>query len=450
MNFELLDKYNVPAPRYTSYPTVPYWQTEPPTAEVWMANVEATFGKSREISLYIHLPYCESLCTYCGCNKHITKNHAVERPYLETVLREWAMYAKRLPERPMLRELHLGGGTPTFFAPAHLQMLVEGILNTVELPERYDFSFEAHPNSTTPAHLRTLRALGFNRLSIGVQDFADDVLRLINRFQTEEEVRAVTDNARQLGYDSINFDLIFGLPRQTPAHIHITMEKVAELLPERIAFYSYAHVPWIKPSQRAYSEADLPQGREKRKLYEIGRTLLEAAGYREIGLDHFALPGDALYQAQQSKSLHRNFMGYTPYFTRLSIGLGASAISDSWGAYVQNEKSISAYCAAVGNSELPISKGHVLTPEDQVLRRHILNLMCHGETSWHRLEDQCDALYAGLERLEAMDEDGLVERFPFRLELTAQGKPFVRNICLGLDAHFWRRQPAGQLFSQAV
>ncbi len=450
MNFELLDKYNIPAPRYTSYPTVPYWQHEPPTPEAWKSSLLAAFEQNREISLYIHLPYCESLCTYCGCNKHITKNHEVEMPYIQSVLHEWAMYLSLFPEKPILRELHLGGGTPTFFAPANLQMLIQGILQTVEVPAGHDFSFEAHPNSTSFGHLQTLRDLGFNRLSIGVQDFDDEILRIINRFQTEQEVRDVVTQARLLGYESINFDLIFGLPRQTPEHIRSTMAKIAEMKPDRIAFYSYAHVPWIKPSQRAYSEEDLPQGKEKRRLYELGRKSFEDIGYLEIGMDHFALPGDALNIARNSGTMHRNFMGYTPYFTGLSIGLGASSISDSWGAFVQNEKSIAAYRALVDSGELPIVKGHLLTEEDRVLRRHILNIMCKGETSWHRLEDQCDALYAGLERLEPLDQDGLVERFPFELKVTERGKPFVRNICLALDAHFWRKQPADRLFSQAV
>lgn len=450
MNFELLDKYNIPAPRYTSYPTVPYWQPEPSTVSQWQNNLLMAFGASREISLYIHLPYCESLCTYCGCNKHITKNHAVEMPYIETVLREWAMYLDTLPERPILRELHLGGGTPTFFQPENLRFLVENILKDVELPAGHDFSFEAHPNSTTLAHLQMLRGLGFNRLSIGVQDFDDDILKIINRHQTEAEVAFVVTEARKLGYESINFDLIFGLPTQTPAHVRHTMRKVAALKPERIAFYSYAHVPWIKPSQRAYSEADLPQGKEKRALYELGRERMEEIGYVETGMDHFVLPHDDLHAAMQNGTMHRNFMGYTPYFTGLSIGLGASSISDSWGAYVQNEKSIAAYRAIVDSGELPIVKGHLLSREDKVLRQHILNLMCRGETNWHRVDNQCDALFAGLERLEEPDADGLVERFPFELKITEKGKPFVRNICMALDAHYWRRQPAGQLFSQAV
>lgn len=450
MNFELLDKYNIPAPRYTSYPTVPYWQHEPPTAEAWKSSLLNTFAKGREISLYIHLPYCENLCTYCGCNKHITKNHNVELPYIESVLKEWSMYIDMLPAKPILRELHLGGGTPTFFQPENLKILIESIIKDVELPSNHDFGFEAHPNSTTFEHLKILRELGFSRISIGVQDFDPHILDVINRKQTYEEVVQVVTQARELDYESINFDLIFGLPKQTPTHIRTTMAKVAELKPERIAFYSYAHVPWIKPSQRAYSEEDLPQGQEKRALYELGRELLESLGYSEIGMDHFSLPGDALYEAKKSSALHRNFMGYTPYFTGLSIGLGASSISDSGDAFIQNEKSIATYRAIIDSGELPIIKGHLLTHEDQILRKHILNLMCKGMTTWESENEQCEALYAGLDRLKPMVIDQLVEIAPFSLRVKAEGKPFVRNICLALDAHFWRKQPEGRLFSQTV
>lgn len=447
---DLVEKYNTPVPRYTSYPSVPYWDDTPPTPQDWAKQVHLTFQQHREISLYIHLPYCESLCTYCGCNKHITKNHAVELPYLESVLQEWQLYFDILKEKPILRELHLGGGTPTFFQPENLEWLIRGIVEKVEVPDVHDFSFEAHPNSTTYEHLQTLKKLGFNRISIGVQDFDAHILHVINRFQTEEEVENVVRWSRELGYESVNFDLIFGLPHQTQQHIGTNMQKVAKLLPERIAFYSYAHVPWVKPSQRAYSESDLPQGKEKRALYELGRELLEEMGYVEIGMDHFALPKDALYQAMQAGTMHRNFMGYTPYFTGLSIGLGASAISDSWTAFAQNEKTITAYRAVLGTGELPIFKGYLLTEEDRILRKHILNIMCRFGTSWHDEKEQCEALWEGLKRLEELEADGLVALQPFEIKVTDEGRPFIRNICMMLDAQYWRRQPVGKLFSQAV
>ena len=309
MNHELLDKYNIPAPRYTSYPTVPYWQPEPPAQTAWIKTVQKAFTENNEISLYIHLPYCENLCTYCGCNKRITKNHAVELPYIDTVLAEWKMYLNILkhfsvkmylnilPEKPVIREIHLGGGTPTFFSPENLHYLLSNILNDAKIAEEYAFSFEAHPASTTYEHLKTLADLGFKRISIGVQDFDQEILKIINRHQSYEQVKAAVDMSRELGYESINFDLIFGLPLQTPQNIIDNFEKLKVLKPDRIAFYSYAHVPWVKPSQRAYSEKDLPLGADKRKLYELGRELLEKMGYHEIGMDHFALENDELYIA---------------------------------------------------------------------------------------------------------------------------------------------------------
>jgi oxygen-independent coproporphyrinogen-3 oxidase len=447
---QLLDKYNVAVPRYTSYPTVPYWDQSCPSTDAWKGSVLQAFGESREISLYLHLPFCEALCTYCGCNKRITKNHAVESPYIEAVLKEWAMYRDLLPDRPILRELHLGGGTPTFFAPENLHYLLSSILKDVDLAEDYELGFEAHPGTTSTEHLSTLRDLGFTRLSIGIQDFAPEILEIINRKQTFEDVRFVTEKARELGYESINYDLIFGLPLQTRAHIAETIRKTKALAPERIAFYSYAHVPWISPAQRAYSENDLPKGKDKRALYELGRDLLEEAGYVEIGMDHFALPKDSLCQAMQDGSLHRSFMGYTPFTTNLNLALGASSISDSWGAFVQNEKKIERYQELVNAGELPIVKGHLLTEEDRTLRQHILNIMCRYRTNWEDANLQCEALYAGLDRMDELEADGLIIRRPFELEVTDVGKPFIRNVCMALDARYWHKKPEGQLFSQAV
>ncbi|RMG84717.1 MAG: oxygen-independent coproporphyrinogen III oxidase [Bacteroidetes bacterium] len=449
MKTTLLEKYNIPAPRYTSYPTVPYWQT-PPKPEEWTDSVRAAFAENPEISLYIHLPFCESLCTYCGCNKRITRNHGVERPYIESVLKEWQMYLDLFPKRPLIKELHLGGGTPTFFSPESLNYLLSNLLAGARVPDDHEFSFEAHPASTTLEHLAILNIHGFRRISVGVQDFDNEILKIINRHQTYEDVEKVVRWARQTGYNSINFDLIFGLPLQTPDHIRTTMRKVNTLSPDRIAFYSYAHVPWIKPSQRAYSEADLPVGKDKRALYELGRELLENSGYREIGLDHFALPTDDLYKAMKTGTLHRNFMGYTPQFTRLSIALGASSISDSWGAFIQNEKKIEDYRARVDRGELPIANGHLLSDEDQILRHHILNIMCRFETRWDNPFYQCTALTEGLERMDELEKDGLIVRHPDRLVVTKAGRPFLRNICLALDARYWRKKPDSALFSQAV
>jgi oxygen-independent coproporphyrinogen III oxidase len=450
MKIHLLSKYNIPAPRYTSYPTVPYWQKEAPTQQTWINHIRDSFHKDKEISLYVHLPYCESLCTYCGCNKRITKNHKVELPYVETVIKEWKQYLSILPEKPTLKELHLGGGTPTFFDANNLKYLVESILEEVNVSEDHDFSFEAHPASTTYDHLATLKSVGFNRLSIGVQDFDNEILKIINRQQTYEDVERVVLTARQLGYNSINFDLIFGLPLQTPNHIISTVEKVNHLRPERIAFYSYAHVPWSKPSQRAYSETDLPKGLDKMYLYDLGKKKLNEAGYLDIGLDHFALPGDALYKSVRNGTLNRNFMGYTPFNTRLNLAIGVSAISDSWTAYVQNEKSIERYKERVEAGEFPIIKGHILSQNDQIIRRHILNLICNYHTSWLSPNMQCEDLNDGLKRLQEMKTDNLIHQHSEHLKVTSQGKPFIRNICMAFDAHYWKNQPQNTVFSNVV
>ncbi len=446
----LLEKYDVPAPRYTSYPTVPYWQEAPPSAEVWKQKVRQAFEESPAISLYIHLPFCERLCTYCGCNKRITRNHGVEVPYIESILQEWKMYIEVLGSRPRLAELHLGGGTPTFFSPDNLARLLDGIMQHADVAPAWEFGFEAHPASTTKEHLEVLHRYGFRRLSIGVQDFDPEILRIINRLQTLEDVERVTHTARELGYQSINYDFIFGLPLQRLHHIERNMELVRQSRPERLAFYSYAHVPWIKPSQRAYSESDLPVGAAKRRLYEHGRNLLIEAGYAEIGMDHFALPGDSLYQAAKDGSLHRNFMGYTPRYTRLSLALGASSISDSWDAFVQNEKHVETYRQRVAAGELPIARGHLLSPEDLVLRRHILDIMCRYQTHWDSPDRQCAALADGLLRMEELLHDGLVVLENNGLRVTPIGKAFLRNICMALDARYWARTPQGALFSQAV
>lgn len=446
----LVAKYNVPVPRYTSYPTVPYWNTSPPSREEWGRGVRAKFAENNELSLYIHLPFCEQLCTYCGCNTRITKRHSVELPYIEAVLKEWAMYQKLLGEKPIIRELHLGGGTPTFFSPENLRVLIEGILADTIISENQEFSFEAHPSTTSYQHLQVLFELGFERISVGVQDFSQEILKVINRHQTEKQVRDVTAWAREIGYTSINYDIIFGLPLQTSEHIIATMERLKELQPDRLAFYSYAHVPWVKPGQRAYGDKDLPNDAEKRALYELGRTLLEEMGYVEIGMDHFALPSDSLYQAMEKGEVHRNFMGYTTANTDLLIGLGVSAISDSWTGFVQNEKKLEQYIEVVNEGIFPFFRGHILNEEDLVIRQHIGSLMCLLKTRWSLEEVQHPALVEGLKRLEEMIADDLLEMGADYLQVTEKGRPFLRNICAALDARLWRNKPSTQLFSQSI
>lgn len=445
----LLNKYNIPAPRYTSYPTVPFWQKAPVSEEEWISKFQATFAEDQSISLYIHLPFCESMCTFCGCNKRITKQHTVEEPYIKTLLKEWQLYLRHLPQKPIIKELHLGGGTPTFFQPKNLRFLVEGILSEAERAEDFEFGFEAHPASTSNEHLEVLYELGFRRISIGVQDFDNEILKIINRHQPYEEVERVTLKAKELGYQ-INYDLVFGLPLQTTANILDTVEKVKLLKPDRIAFYSYAHVPWVSPGQRAYSKEDLPLGTEKRALYTLGCELLEAIGYEEIGMDHFALPHDELYKARKAGHLHRNFMGYTPLRTSLMIGLGASSISDSWSAYVQNVKKIEDYTALVDAGHFPIFRGHLLSAEDEMIRLHILQLMCQAETSFDQSPLPQETQAEILRYLEPMQKDGLVSVEAQRIKITNPGLPFVRNICTAFDRRMPRKTPRERLFSQVV
>jgi len=451
MDRNLITKYDVAAPRYTSYPTVPYWGLSVPTQDSWRNAVLSNWrSKQQPLSLYIHLLFCESLCTYCACNTRITTNHKVELPYIARLLKEWSMYTELLGERPTIGEIHLGGGTPTFFSPENLQTLMDGIrANSILLPDAA-LSFEAHPGNTTREHLEVLYKSGFHRLSLGVQDFNPKVQRLINRMQTEEQVREVMEYARQLGYSSINFDLIYGLPAQTLASITDTTEKVIALRPERIAFYSYAHVPWMRPGQRAYTEADLPAGENKRALYERGRALLEQAGYVEIGLDHFALPGDELLRVAENKTIHRNFMGYTERESTLLVALGASSISDAGTQFVQNAKTLEEWNSLVDQNQFPFFRGHELLAEDLVLRKHIMNIMCREETDWTENLANFPVFEDIRERLEELEADGIIQLFPTSLRVTEQGKPFLRNVGLCFDARFHLNKPKKPVFSQTA
>lgn len=449
----LIEKYNVAGPRYTSYPTVPHWNKTEFSADVWMRSVREAFRakKSDEgISIYIHLPFCESLCTYCGCNTRITVNHAVEEIYISALLREWDLYLSLFDSKPIVSELHLGGGTPTFFSPVNLATLINGIMAKATKANDAGFSFEGHPNNTTEEHLRTLFELGFRRVSFGIQDFDPVVQDVINRKQTYEQVENVTHWARNIGYTSVNFDLIYGLPLQTLASVVDTIEKVKLLRPDRIAFYSYAHVPWIKKGQRRFTELDLPDNDTKRNLYETGFEMLQGIGYVEVGMDHFSLPTDELYLAKQNKTLHRNFMGYTTSEATMLVGLGCSSISDTGTAFAQNEKTVENYLEAVNGSKLPVFNGHLLNQEDLVIRRHIKNVICTFETSWQEAEKQFESLCNTIEELREMEQDGLVEIKDQRLEVTAIGRPFVRNICMAFDEYLRKNKSETQLFSKVI
>lgn len=454
MDIALIQKYNVAGPRYTSYPTVPYWQKEGIDRQEWQNRLVRSFEESNAsegISIYIHLPFCEVLCTFCACHKRITKQHSVEGPYINTLLKEWDLYCQLFSQKPRIKELHLGGGTPTFFSPQNLEKLINGLFVKAEKADNFEFSFEAHPNNTQYEHLRTLYDLGARRVSFGVQDYDPKVQRTINRIQPFENVLRVTDWSRELGYCSVGQDLIFGLPFQTPQSITNTIHLTKQLKPDRIAFYSYAHVPWIKGNgQRGYDEKDLPSPHEKRILYEIGKQMLSELGYEEIGMDHFALKTDELFKSVVHKTLHRNFMGYTPNKTQLMIGLGMSAIGDSWRAFSQNEKEVETYIQKVQNGVLPIFRGHLLSEEDLIVRTHLLNIMCRFETSWEQDKLKFPELDSCLERLREMEQDGLLIIDNHSLKLPEHARPYVRNVCMAFDLHLIRNEPQTRIFSMTI
>ena len=431
---ELLKKYDVPVPRYTSYPTVPFWN-ESINVPQWKRVFQNQFHETNEkdgISLYIHLPFCESLCTYCGCNKKITKNHRVEEEYIKALITEWSMYCELMDEVPVIRELHLGGGTPTFFKPGNLDKLLDAILDNSLVHADHNFSFEGHPNNTTEDHLKILYNRGFRRVSFGVQDNNPVVQKAINRIQPLENVRRVTEQARQIGYHSVNFDLIYGLPFQTTESIRKTVTDCISLQPDRFAFYSYAHVPWTSRAQRLFSESDLPPADFKLSLYHEGARLFREHYYQPIGMDHFVTASDDLYKAYRSGSLHRNFMGYTTQYTRLQLGLGVSAISDTGNAFAQNNKSLHDYYDMIGKGELPLSKGCFLNQEDEVFKKHILDIICNGSTYFgHQYVDQLQKYSFPI--LEELQNDGLVVLSRRQVEVTETGKNFLRNICRAFD-----------------
>lgn len=452
MSNSLIQKYNVPGPRYTSYPTVPFWDSSTFSSEKWKTSIKQSFSENNgELSLYIHLPYCESLCTFCGCHKRITKRHELESPYIKTLLEEWKLYLFLFETTPKVKEIHLGGGTPTFFSAENLKQLIDGIFKYAEKADDYEFSFEGHPNNTTKEHLQTLYNLGFRRVSYGVQDYNLEIQQAIHRIQPFENVKKATDLAREIGYTSISHDLIFGLPFQKMEHVVDTINKTLLLMPERIAFYSYAHVPWVKGNgQRGFDENDIPKGDEKRTLYETGKKLLEELGYIEIGMDHFALKRDSLTMAMNEKELHRNFMGYTTQKTNMMIGLGASSISDSWYAFAQNVKNIEEYSQLVEEGIIPVFRGHVLDKEDLIIRKHILNLMCNLQTSWESSDSIFEDLPNVVTALSEFENDGLISICRGRLIVNEKGRPFVRNICMAFDMYLKKSKPENKLFSMTV
>jgi oxygen-independent coproporphyrinogen-3 oxidase len=454
VSLDLLNKYNVAVPRYTSYPTVPFWKEEIDVNE-WKHTFQQQFSitnSTQGISLYLHLPFCESLCTYCGCNKKITTQHGVEDEYSLAIIKEWQLYLALMTEKPVIRELHIGGGTPTFFSPENLEKLLMQIFKDAIIHPDHEFSFEGHPNNTTEAHLQTLYNLGFRRVSFGVQDNDAEVQRIINRIQPFENVQHATETARRIGYQSVNFDLIYGLPKQTLQSMEATILQTISLQPDRVAFYSYAHVPWTSRGQRLFDEKDLPSTDTKMQLYQLGKKLFAGNGYRDIGMDHFALPHDDLYIAKLKGKLHRNFMGYTTQNTGMLLGLGVSSISDAGIAFAQNHKTIHDYYNAINSGQLSVVKGYFLTEEDVAFKRYILNVSCNGHTTFHSKHMPLLTTFTFPE-LEKLAADGLVQWNQTGLMVTELGKHFIRNICKAFDLQLLRSQQKTTekpLFSKAV
>lgn len=441
---KLIEKYNRPGPRYTSYPPVPFW-SDAPDEKRWIHHIQKNYSPETGIDLYVHVPYCEKLCFYCGCNRTITKNHDVEDPYLKMVLKEWSLYREKLGFTPKINSLHFGGGTPTFLSPSNLKILITEL--TAEKTKSFIGSIEIDPRTCNDEHLKVLAETGISRVSLGIQDFDPVVQNAINRVQPVELVEKLVEKLRALNFTSINFDLIYGLPKQSLKTIATTIDIVSKLKPDLIAFYAYAHLPEKIKNQRLINNDDLPSATLRRQLYESGKAILKECGYDDIGMDHFALPGSYLAQAKQQNNLHRNFMGYVDKKSSVLIGLGPTSISDSSGSFVQNAKEIDDYKARVAAGKLPITSGHTHTSEDLIVQEIILTLMCQGEVSfnehvlpdWNEIRDE----------LTNFANDGIINFNSNHLSLTKLGKPFMRNVAMSFDYHL-RRKSSAVKFSQTI
>ena len=420
----LFTKYNQAGPRYTSYPPIPYWKEVPIESE-WLGSLDSP------VSIYIHIPFCRTLCFYCGCHTITTGQTDLGDAYVTNLLREWQIYQEYLGESKLkIEQLHLGGGTPTYLSEKQLEQLLVPLARSFNRSSpKFEFSIEADPRTTTSEKLRLLQSLGANRLSLGVQDFDPNVQRLVNRVQPFELVYSIVDLARASGFRSINFDLVYGLPGQTKKTIVETARKTLRLAPERIAWYGYAHVPWLKPAQRRWDESSLPQGLEKLRLYETGRQELLAGEYQEVGMDHFAKPDDDLFLALEAGTLSRNFMGYIPKRVMPLIGLGVSAIGESADYFVQSQKELSEYSESMDQRQLPILRGHRLTAEDKLHRSAIVTLMSLKKVDLDGFSNDIQASFSDLV------DDGLVVRDGSKIYVTQLGLPFLRTIASRLDRY---------------
>ena len=397
-------------------------------------------GRPAPLSLYVHLPFCESLCFFCACTVVITSNHSVEEPYLALVEKEIDWVARRSgAETRELVQLHWGGGTPTYLSPDHISRLAEKLRRSFRFAADAEVGVEVDPRVTTPAHLDALSRAGFNRLSMGVQDFDPDVQRSINRVQPFEDTRDLVRTARGMGFQSVNVDLIYGLPLQTPDSFRATIERILEIAPDRLAVYSYANVPWLKKHQKLL-EPHLPGEGEKFEIFRTALALFTAAGYEYIGMDHFARPDDELARARRNRTLHRNFQGYTTKAGTDLVGLGVSAIGAIGDAFVQNQRQLPEYRSAIEAEGVATFRGFRLSFDDRVRRTVIGNLLCHGVVVFGEIEaafgvDFRNYFAAALEGLVGCVADGLVEISRTEIRATPLGRVFLRNLAMPFDAY---------------
>ncbi|MGH9686109.1 MAG: oxygen-independent coproporphyrinogen III oxidase [Candidatus Acidiferrales bacterium] len=451
---EVLEKYNRPGPRYTSYPTAPVWK-----GDFGPADFEAAAAKANErgtpVSLYMHLPFCESLCLFCACNVSIQKDKRVTIPYLAALKREIEHVSPMVSRKRPVIQFHWGGGTPTYLSPTQMEDLFGYTSERFTFADDAEIGIEVDPRVTTVAHLEALRRLGFNRLSMGIQDFQPKVQETIHRVQPYEMTRDLIVAARKLGFRSLNVDLIYGLPYQSAEAFRTTIEQVLTLAPDRVAMFSYAHVPWLKKQQGSF-QGHLPEGREKFRILRAGLAGFLGAGYVYIGMDHFALPDDELAIAQQNRSLHRNFQGYTTKAGADLYGMGVSAISSIGAAYAQNRREVPAYQTVVEESGTATMRGYRLSEDDEIRREVIGRLLCHTVIPKSEIErdfgiDFDEYFGEELERLEESRVEGLVALAPGEIRVTPLGRIFIRNVAMIFDRYL-REQQMDQkpLFSKTL
>ena len=451
---EFLAKYNRPGPRYTSYPTAPVWNDSfgPTDLEGVFEQAE---GAKTPVSLYMHIPFCESLCLFCACNVVIQKNKDVAPPYIDVLKRETERVSRGISKHRPVVQFHWGGGTPTYLSPDQIEDLFEFTREHFSFAPDSEIGIEVDPRVTSRAHLEMLRKLGFNRLSMGIQDFHPEVQKAVHRLQPFEMTRDLLSSARRLGFDSINVDLIYGLPYQTPESFAHTLDQIISLSPDRIALFSYAHVPWLKKQQGAFI-GHLPEGMAKFEIFRTGLLKFVEAGYVYIGMDHFAKPGDELALSQQKRTLHRNFQGYTTKAGADLYGMGITAISGIQSAYAQNHRDIPSWQKAVEERGLATMRGYHLSEEDRLRRAVIGRLLCHTVVLKDEISREFginfDEHFAEeLRRFEPFREDGLVLHENGEIRATWLGRIFIRNLAMVFDPYLEKQQLAAKpLFSKTL